>query len=166
MQVQTVLLFLKNLLFTIFVPGTVAVYVPVVVISHSAVEFSANVIAGGVLLLIGGSIYLWCLWDFAMAGRGTPLPLDPPKNLVVRGLYKYTRNPMYVGVVSAIFGWSLFFGSQSISIYGICVALFFHLMVVLFEEPILRHKFGSVYDEYCSNVSRWLPLRKAAYLGA
>lgn len=156
------LLFLKNLLFTIIAPGTVAVYVPVFVFSHDPAQLSLNTLAGGLLLIVGGAIYLWCLWDFASAGRGTPAPIDPPEHLVVRGLYRYTRNPMYVGVVGVIFGWALSFSAQRIAIYGLCVGAFFHLFVVFYEEPHLKRKFGSSYEEYCLQVSRWLPFRHAA----
>ncbi len=151
------LLFLKNLLFTIVVPGIVAFYVPVFLFSHDALQFSFKALAGGFLLILGGSIYLWCLWDFASTGRGTPAPIDPPKHLVVRGLYRYTRNPMYVGVLAVIFGWALVFGSPPIAIYGFLLAGFFHLFVVIYEEPHLRRVFGSSYEEYCLQVSRWLP---------
>lgn len=155
------LLFLKNLLFTLLVPGTVAVYVPVFLISHPAFELRAVAVTGVPLLLAGSAIYLWCLWDFGSRGRGTPLPLDPPKNLVVRGLYRYTRNPMYIGVLSTIFGWALFFSSTGIAIYGICAALFFHAIVLVVEEPVLKHTFGAAYDKYCAKVNRWLPGRGA-----
>ena len=156
------LLFLKNLVFTIVVPGTVAVYIPIFFFAHDAPQFSLNTLVGGSLLIIGGSIYLWCLWDFVSAGRGTPAPVDPPKHLVVRGLYRYTRNPMYVGVLGVIFGWASAFGAPPIAIYGLFVAGFFHLFVVLYEEPHLRQVFGSSYEEYCLQVGRWLPFRRAA----
>ncbi|MGH8222653.1 MAG: methyltransferase family protein [Woeseiaceae bacterium] len=154
------LLLAKNLLFTIVVPGTVAVYVPVFAFSHAAVSISPGSLAAGGLLLIGGSIYLWCLWDFASAGRGTPAPIDPPKQLVVRGLYRYSRNPMYVGVVSVIFGWALLFQTLSLAVYGLAVAACFHLVVVLYEEPHLKRVFGPSYEQYCSRVGRWLPFRR------
>lgn len=154
---SSVLLLAKNLLFTIVVPGTVAVYVPLFLIPHGSIESQLNALAGGLLLLIGASIYLWCLWDFASAGRGTPAPIDPPKHLVVRGLYRYTRNPMYVGVLSVIFGWSILFAAIPIVIYGLCAALGFHLFVVFHEEPHLRKVFGPSYQEYCLQVNRWLP---------
>ena len=156
------LLFLKNLLFTIVVPGTVAVYVPVFVFSHGPAQRPVYTLAGGVLLAVGGAVYLWCLWDFASTGRATPAPIDPPKHLVVRGLYRYTRNPMYVGVVGMIFGWALSFRALPIAIYGLSVAAFFHLFVVFYEEPHLRRAFGSSYEEYCLRVSRWLPFRHAS----
>jgi protein-S-isoprenylcysteine O-methyltransferase Ste14 len=156
----TVLLFVKNLLFTILVPGTVAVFVPVFVFSHSSPEMSAISFVATLLLLMGGLIYAWCLWDFATVGRGTPTPIDPPKSLVVRGLYKYTRNPMYVGVLCVIGGWALLFRSVNLAIYGVCVAGLLHLFVLLYEEPHLRKVFGSSYEHYCSQVRRWLPIPK------
>tara|TARA_A100001037_G_C14846771_1_gene498986 strand:+ start:191 stop:649 length:459 start_codon:yes stop_codon:yes gene_type:complete len=151
------LLFLKNLLFTIVVPGTVAVYVPLFAFAHDLPRLSLTVLAGGMLLTMGGAVYLWCVWDFATAGRGTPAPIDPPKNLVVRGLYKHTRNPMYVGIVGLIFGWAASFSSTQIAIYGLVVGVLFHLRVVLFEEPHLTREFGPSYEDYCAHVSRWLP---------
>ena len=156
------LLLAKNLLFTIVVPGTVAFYIPVFVFSHPAAELSLNALGGSLLLLIGGFLYLWCLWDFASAGRGTPAPIDPPKRLVIRGPYRYVRNPMYVGVLTVIFGWGALFASVSIAVYGLCLAIFFHLFVVLHEEPHLRRVFGSSYEEYCSRVHRWLPWHHAS----
>ena len=154
-------LVLKNLLFTIFVPGTIAVYIPVFVLPHDPAQLSVSAVAGGSILIIGGAIYLWCLWDFASSGRGTPAPIDPPKHLVVRGLYRYTRNPMYVGVVGVIFGWALWFSAAGIAIYGVSVGAFFHLFIVFYEEPHLRRTFGSSYEDYCRHVSRWLPFRHA-----
>jgi protein-S-isoprenylcysteine O-methyltransferase Ste14 len=153
-------LFVKNLLFTILVPGTVAVFVPLFFFSHSTLEASAVSVGAGLLLLIGASVYTWCLWEFATVGRGTPAPIDPPKNLVVRGLYEYTRNPMYVGVLCVIGGWALLFRSVGLVIYGICLAIGFHLFVRLYEEPHLRRVFGPSYERYCSRVRRWLPLPK------
>ena len=154
------MLFVKNLIFTIVVPGTVAVYIPVFVFSHVRARFSALAVAGIFLLLCGGAIYLRCLWEFASYGRGTPAPMDPPKHLVVRGLYHYTRNPMYLGVLSAIFGWALMFHSLPLVFYGLGVAACFHLFIVFYEEPHLRRVFKASYVQYCSEVSRWLPFCK------
>ena len=154
------LLFVKNLLFTVLVPGTVAVFVPLFVLDHAAAEISVGALAGGLLVLIGATIYFWCLWDFATVGRGTPAPIDPPKHLVIRGLYRHTRNPMYVGVLCVIAGWALFFQAQPFAIYWLCTATFFHLFVVLYEEPHLKLIFGPTYEEYCAQVGRWLPFRK------
>jgi protein-S-isoprenylcysteine O-methyltransferase Ste14 len=154
------LLFAKNVLFTILVPGTVAIFVPLRVLAHPPAKASALSFAAGLLLLAGGAIYAWCLWDFATAGRGTPAPIDPPKELVVRGLYQYTRNPMYVGVLSVISGWALLFQSSTLAVYAMCIAASFHLFVLLYEEPHLKRVFGASYEHYCSQVNRWVPLGK------
>jgi protein-S-isoprenylcysteine O-methyltransferase Ste14 len=150
-------LFVKNLLFTILVPGTAAVLVPLYFFPHAVPDVSVRAVVAGLLLFIGASDYAWCLWDFAVTGRGTPAPIDPPKTLVVRGLYRYTRNPMYVGVLTVIGGWALLFASPGLAIYGACVAACFHLFVLFYEEPHLRKTFGDSYEEYCFAVGRWLP---------
>ena len=155
---MAMLLLLKNLLFTVLVPGTVAVFVPLYYLSHADFGTPARSVSAGMLLFLGAAIYAWCLWDFAITGRGTPAPIDPPKTLVVRGLYRYTRNPMYVGVLTVIGGWALLFGSTDLAVYGLCVATVFHFFVVLYEEPHLRSVFGASYEQYCSEVGRWLPL--------
>lgn len=154
-------LLIKNLLFTVLVPGTVAVFVPLIVLKHPA-EQPLTAPLALLLLCVGTAIYTWCLWDFAIAGKGTPAPIDPPKTLVVRGLYRYTRNPMYVGVLCVIFGWAALFHSLSITVYGICVWIAFHLFVLLYEEPHLSEVFGDAYARYCSEVGRWLSPAKTA----
>lgn len=153
--VRSVLLFVKNLVFTIVVPGTAAVYVPVFVFPHDPVTVSATSVVASFLLLFGASVYVWCLWDFASYGRGTPAPIDPPRRLVIRGLYRYSRNPMYLGVSSVIFGWALLFQSMRLATYGIVIAVLFHLFVVFYEEPHLRQVFGADYERYCARVGRW-----------
>jgi protein-S-isoprenylcysteine O-methyltransferase Ste14 len=90
-------------------------------------------------------------------GHGTPAPIDAPKHLVVHGLYKYVRNPMYIGVLLVIVGAAVLFQSRRVLVYGAIVGLFFHLFVVLFEEPLLRKKFGESYLSYCRGVGRWVP---------
>ncbi len=155
-------LLLKNLLFTVLVPGTVAVFLPyrIVVRDGEALHVApVRVLFAGPLIILGAATYLWCLWDFAVAGRGTPAPIDPPKHLVVRGLYRYVRNPMYVGVLLMIAAWAALFGSRAVLGYGAVVAVIFHLFVVLVEEPMLRRRFGEAYDAYCERVRRWMPHR-------
>src|SRR5882757_4523397 len=110
------LLLVKNVLFTILVPGTVAIFIPVRVFTHEPANASALSVVAGLLLFTGCSIYSWCIWDFATAGRGTPAPIDPPKALVVRGLYQYVRNPMYFGVLFVIGGWALLFQSSTLAV--------------------------------------------------
>ena len=148
---------MKTLIFTIVVPGTVGVYIPYRLRGPGPHTISALGLAGIAPVAAGVAVYLWCAWDFATFGRGTPLPLDAPKQLVARGLYRFVRNPMYVGVLLAIFGQALWFESIATLWYGLAVALMFHLMVVFYEEPTLRGKFGESYAVYCQTVSRWIP---------
>ena len=150
-------LLLKNLLFTVLVPGTVAVYVPLLMAQdRSAASGPALAIALAVLVL-GAAISAWCVWDFATFGRGTPAPIDAPKKLVVRGLYRFTRNPMYVGVLTVILGWAALFQAANLLFYALVVGTCFHLFIVFYEERHLVQEFGSQYEGYRSRVPRWLP---------
>ena len=157
------LLFLKNLLFTVVVPGTVAFYVPLLIAGGPDALGSApwgwcRAVAS-VPLVAGTFIYLRCVWDFATVGRGTSAPIDAPRELVVVGLYRYVRNPMYVGVLSVVTGWAVFFRSWRILLFAACLALGFHAFVVLYEEPHLTRRFGASYDRYRHAVRRWVPGR-------
>jgi protein-S-isoprenylcysteine O-methyltransferase Ste14 len=152
-----VVLFLKNLLFTVFVPGIVAGYVPYLLTRNQVIHSGISRFFALIAFLIGVGIYLWCVWDFATFGRGTPAPIDAPKKLVVRGLYRYTRNPMYLGVLTTIIGWSILYHSLNVLLYALLVASFFNLMIFFYEEPHLRKAFGKEYNAYCSKVARWIP---------
>jgi len=150
-------LFLENLLFTFLVPGTVAVYVPLLIARDRVPATDVGLVGALALLALGGSIYAWCVWDFATFGRGTPAPIQAPKRLVVRGLYRVTRNPMYVGVLAIVSGQAALFRSGRLLLYAAGLGTCFHLFVVLYEEPHLRRVFGDAYDDYRSRVGRWLP---------
>jgi protein-S-isoprenylcysteine O-methyltransferase Ste14 len=110
-------------------------------------------------LILGAVIYLWCAWDFASKGMGTPAPIDAPKKLVVNGLYRFVRNPMYLGVLCLIL--SQILGrpnySRPILIYFLFVFACFHFFILLYEERRLKKLFGEQYEEYCRNVPRWIP---------
>jgi protein-S-isoprenylcysteine O-methyltransferase Ste14 len=149
----------RSIVFTFVLPGTAAVYVPWAILRGATLEGApAWRWLGLVPLLAGVAIYVWCVTDFARQGRGTPAPIDPPKELVHRGLYRFTRNPMYVGVASVLFGEAWLFASRTLAIYALCVVLGFHLFVLLYEEPTLRRSFGESYERYCAAVPRWIPL--------
>ena len=153
-------LFLKNLVFTLMMPGSVGVYLPMWLAGRSPQVRGVSGVIGLLLIIVGASIYLWCLWDFATFGRATPAPIDAPTRLVVRGLYRWTRNPMYVGVLTTIAGWSIMFRSTTIALYGFVVAVGFYLFVTLYEEPHLARVFGGEYEAYRARVPRWLGVRK------
>lgn len=150
-------LLLKNVLFTLVVPGTVAFYLPLLIAANIPPAAGPRFLVALILLAAGTAIYLWCVWDFATFGRGTPAPIDAPKRLVVRGLYRYVRNPMYAGVLTVISGWILMFGAMDLVIYALCTWLFVHLFVIFYEEPHLGKLFGAEYHDYCARVGRWLP---------
>ncbi len=152
---------LKAILFTVVVPGAVAVYGPYRVLASYPDRWGgpAGVFraAGVGCFILGAAIYFWCLWDFAVAGRGTPAPIDPPRELVVRGLYRFCRNPMYIGVLSVILAQALFFRAPAVVAYAAIVFGSFAATVVFYEEPALSRKFGSAYARYCAQTPRWLP---------
>ena len=152
---------IKTLIFTVLVPGSVGVLIPLRLISSPSARGSLSLgsfhYIGLPVILIGASIYFWCAWDFAFSGKGTPAPIDPPKELVVRGLYKYVRNPKYIGVLSLIVGQAVWFESTALLVYAALVCLLFCTFVMLYEEPVLRRKFGASYERYCKSVPRWLP---------
>jgi protein-S-isoprenylcysteine O-methyltransferase Ste14 len=157
------LLLLKTLIFTVVGPGTVTVLVPYLLLSSQSVPLSVQIgifrYFGVLPILLGALMYLWCALDFTFAGKGTPAPVDPPKELVRQGLYRYMRNPMYLGVTILLFGETLLWESSVLFAYTAVVFLSFYLFVVLYEEPLLRRKFGESYRKYCESVPRWLPRR-------
>jgi protein-S-isoprenylcysteine O-methyltransferase Ste14 len=147
----------KNLLFTFLVPGTAAVLVPWWIRTRAG-DTPGGPLLGAVALLLalaGLAIYAWCVTDFARAA-GTPAPIDPPKELVARGLYRYTRNPMYVGVLTFIAAQALWFRSLWTGLYALALFGAFHTFVVLYEEPTLSRSFGEAYRRYLASVPRWL----------
>lgn len=156
---------LKTLIFTVIVPGTVAILIPYRIVASAGGR--ATIAQGplhyfGLLMIpIGALIYFWCAWDFTIAGKGTPLPIDPPKQLVVRGLYRYVRNPMYVGVLSVILSQAIWFESAQLFAYAGIASLFMHAFVVFYEERALARKFGESYEQYRKAVPRWIPKVKA-----
>jgi protein-S-isoprenylcysteine O-methyltransferase Ste14 len=153
------LLLLKNLIFTFVVLGTIGVYVPLLIAREKAPVSGARFAIALAVLAAGGALYTWCVWNFAVVGRATPAPIDAPKRLVMRGPYRFARNPMYLGVLAVILGWAVLFQSTAILRYVFGVALCCHLFVVLWEEPHLRRAFGVEYENYCLRVGRWLPKR-------
>jgi protein-S-isoprenylcysteine O-methyltransferase Ste14 len=112
-----------------------------------------------VLMVIGGAIMLRCIWDFARTGRGTPAPFDPPRRLVVAGLYRYVRNPMYLGMAIFLVGEALLLPEITREILLVLLAAWAAVFAFIFfyEEPTLRGLFGEDYTTYCRNVRRWIP---------
>ena len=153
----SVKLFLKTSLFTLVMPGTFAVLVPLHLAGDRTSGGGAPLGLALGLFAIGVVLYLRSAWDFAAFGKGTPAPIDAPSRLVVRGFYRYMRNPMYVAVLTVIAGWAALFRAPVLVAYAVVVFVVFYLFVRFYEEPRLAREFGNEYAEYRERVGRWLP---------
>ncbi len=148
----------KSLLYLIFEGGLFVLYIPLAFLrTGSRIEPGVLSFLAIPLWLIGSLIVLWCFWIFTFQGHGTPLPADPPKELVVTGPYRYVRNPIYVGAAFIFLGYFLWFGYWALLIYSVLAFVGVHFFVVLYEEPTLKKKFGASYEEYLKRVPRWIP---------
>jgi protein-S-isoprenylcysteine O-methyltransferase Ste14 len=114
-------------------------------------------LAGILVAAAGGALALWCIGTFAVVGKGTPAPFDPPRRLVIRGPYRYVRNPMYLGAALALLGAAFFYRSLPLLGYAGVFLLVTHVFVVAYEEPTLGRLFGAEYRAYRTRVRRWLP---------
>ena len=151
---------LRSLLWTILLPGFFAGYVPWRFFGLGRLRFdllSPASLLGLSCIGLGAVLLAACIFEFARSGRGTLSPLDPPRHLVVRGLYRYVRNPMYVSVTAIILGEALLIRSVALALYWAVWFVGANLFVIGFEEPSLRRRFGSSYDEYARKVGRWIP---------
>lgn len=156
---------LGSAVFLVIAPGTLAVYVPWIIsrwrIAPPLLGLLTLRILGALMIAAGLPVLLDSFARFALQGLGTPAPIAPPQHLVVTGLYRYVRNPMYVAVSLLILGQALLFGNIPLLQYGVLVWLAFFAFVLLYEEPTLRQKFGAEYEAYCVRVPRWIPRWKA-----
>jgi protein-S-isoprenylcysteine O-methyltransferase Ste14 len=149
---------LGSLLFLIVAPGTVAGYIPLALLRNgSKIRTGIFAYLAFPFWIVGLTILLWCFWDFTFKGRGTPAPVDPPKELVATGFYRYVRNPMYVSILTILIGHFLWFGYWNLLIYTAVVFVCFHTFVTFYEEPALKRKFGASYEGYLHEVPRWIP---------
>jgi protein-S-isoprenylcysteine O-methyltransferase Ste14 len=141
--------------------GGVLVFLPAQVLRWSGITRPPATGAPQVVALIvgaaGAALALWCVVAFALVGRGTPAPFDPPRRLVVRGPYRVVRNPMYLGARLALAAAALYYESLALLAFAAAFCLATHLFVVGYEEPALRRSFGADYGAYCRAVRRWWP---------
>ena len=153
------MIWIRVLLFTVLVPGTVLFYVPIAIASSAELRLALGPLGflGAIPILLGSAAYFSSAWNFAVKGGGTPAPIDPPRALVVAGLYRHVRNPMYVGGVLILLGHVLWFQAPSLLLYAAAVFTAFHLFVVLYEERALERQFGASYREFRASVPRWIP---------
>ena len=155
------MLSLKSAVATIVVPGTVCVLIPFYILNRAQISMTpplgilqvmAILIAG-----LGTCMIIWVSTAFVRQGKGTPIPIDPPTRFVVTGLYRYVRNPMYVGAVLIVLAEVVYFQYAWLVLYAIGLWAVLHIALVSFEEPQLKKRFGSDYEQYLKNVPRWIP---------
>ena len=155
------LAFITTGIFLLVAPGTLAGLIPWWITGWRLPPFqpfySVVQIAGGLLAAAALGVLVESFARFAWKGLGTPAPVFPTQHLVVSGMYRFVRNPMYVAVTSAILGQALIFASLDLVIYSAIVWVGFHIFVVAYEEPTLRKTFGAEYETFCANVPRWIP---------
>jgi protein-S-isoprenylcysteine O-methyltransferase Ste14 len=157
------MLALRSLLYTIIIPGTVTVLIPYLILTGSGdrkpQQWGLLQVLGLAAAALGATILLRCIWEFMVTGRGTLAPVGPPTQLVVRGLYRYVRNPMYLGAFTLLLGEAAFFESFLLLLYAVAWFMIINVIVMLYEEPVLHRRFGESYERYARSVHRWLPTR-------
>ena len=148
-------MFIRALFAFLALPGIVAFAIPIAWLA--ATSRTALVQPLGLLSLLAGcAALLWCVRDFYVFGKGTLAPWSPPQHLVTAGLYRYSRNPMYVAVLLIVLGWAVSFGAPALAWYALGLGISFHLRVVFGEEPLLARTHGALWDDYSRRVRRWL----------
>lgn len=146
-------LFWKALFAFLVLPGTVAFAVPLLVLRPPATPLDWP---GAAIAAVGIVVLLWCVGQFYFDGKGTLAPWSPPKTLVTAGPYRWSRNPMYIGVIVILWGWAAGFRALGLTMYAVVVMIGFHLRVILAEEPWQARTFGDAWTTYKSLVRRWL----------
>jgi protein-S-isoprenylcysteine O-methyltransferase Ste14 len=150
-------LLIRNVIFTLIVPGLGAVGVPWWILTRGGATPEPVASPALVLIGVGAVLYFLCLYFFAIVGRGTPGPWDAPRRFVAEGPYKWVRNPIYIAALLVVVGEAWLFLSLPLLVYAGVTAVSFHLFVIGYEEPTLHGRFGKTYDEYLRAVSRWVP---------
>lgn len=152
---------MRNLLFIALQPGVAVFLVPFLILTGFGYKivpsvWGPNNFIGAAMIVFGSAIALLVIFRFVDEGKGTISPLDPTKKLVVSGLYRYTRNPMYVAAVTVVFGEAVFWWAVELVVYALLLFLLFNAFVLLHEEPRLRRVFGDEYEQYAKTVRRWI----------
>lgn len=147
---------LQSILFSAIVPGSVAGWIPLL-INRTWPGGAPGSPWAWLLIIPAAAVLLETILRFAWEGLGTPAPLLPTQHLVVRGLYRYVRNPMYLAVLSVVIGQAILYGNPLLFSYAALLCCAFHLFVRFYEEPTLRRRYGVEYERYYTNVPRWVP---------
>ena len=152
---------IRSMTYAVLFIGFVLVFLPARVLVWSGITPVPAIgvwqVVGIIAAAIGGALAFWCVLAFALLGKGTPAPFDAPRRLVVRGPYRFVRNPMYISAGCALGGAVLFYKSIALLGYLCLLGLIAHIFIVFYEEPTLRQTFGDEYEDYCARVRRWLP---------
>ncbi len=156
---RTLSLIVRNIVFTVVVPGLGGVWVPWWILTRHAGSATPAVWEAVPVIAAGAALYLWCVWNFAAVGGGTPGLWDAPTRIVATGPYRWVRNPIYIGALLVVLGEAWLFLSPPLLAYAGAMAVFCHLFVTGYEERTLSRRFGRAYLEYRRTVPRWIPRR-------
>lgn len=151
---------IRSLAWAVLLPGLFAGYLPWRFFGLAQLDFDFGNplhLLGLLCIGLGAALLVACIWEFARSGRGTLAPIDPPRELVVRGLYRYVRNPMYLSVTTIVLGELLLTRSRGLLAYWAIWFAAVNLFVIGYEEPTLRHRFGASYERCSQTVGRWIP---------
>ena len=156
---RTLSLVVRNVVFTLVVPGLGAVWLPWRLLTRDGSTPTAATWAAVPVIVAGAALYFWCVWNFAAVGSGTPDPWDAPRRVVAHGPYRWVRNPIYLAALLVVLGEAWLFMSPPLLVYAGAMAAFCHLFVTGYEERRLARQFGDSYLEYRRTVPRWIPRR-------
>jgi protein-S-isoprenylcysteine O-methyltransferase Ste14 len=150
---------LKTILYMGSLHGFFTFYVPFWLATRSASLFDLGILryAAFPLWIFGAWMMIHCCKDMIRRGRGTPAHMAPPKEFITTGFYRHIRNPIYLGALLVLVGHILWSGSGLVILYFLCYVIAFHILITVFEEPVLRNRFGMAYEEYLKQVPRWIP---------
>ncbi|HTQ90642.1 MAG TPA: isoprenylcysteine carboxylmethyltransferase family protein [Streptosporangiaceae bacterium] len=156
-MIRTLSLVVRNIVFTLVVPGLGAVWLPWRLLTRNGGTPTAAAWVAVPVIVAGAAVYVWCVWNFATVGGGTPGPWDAPRRVVARGPYRWVRNPIYLAALLVVLGEAWLFTSPRLLAYAAAMAFCFHLFVIGYEERTLARRFGPAYLEYRHAVPRWIP---------
>ena len=154
---RTLSLVVRNIVFTLVVPGLGAVWLPWRLLTRNGGTPAPTAWEAVPVIAAGAALYVWCVWNFAAVGRGTPGLWDAPSRFVAVGPYRWVRNPIYVAALLVVLGEAWLFMSPWLLAYAGAMAVFFHLFVTGYEERTLLRRFGRTYLDYRHAVRRWIP---------
>ena len=159
---QSLSLVVRNVVFTVVVPGLGGVWLPWRLLTRGHGIPAPAAWEAIPVIAAGAALYFWCAWNFAAVGGGTPGPWDAPRRVVAHGPYRWVRNPIYLAALLVVLGEAWLFTSPRLLAYAAAMAACFHLFVTGYEERTLARRFGPAYLEYRRAVPRWLPRKPDA----